>query len=178
MKRQIVVVGLGRLGLSAARELVARGQEVLGIDRSEQVVQTAATTLTHAVVADGMDETALSQLGVGHFDLAIVALGKEALASILTTMALSEPRGWIGLRTEDAYWFDIVLQPRFDDDPTADPYDNADYSPCDGCGTLYVRGLEQTDITVCPDLSFLWNGGLTHPAPTDFALSIRDQLGG
>jgi len=112
------------------------------------------------------------------FDSVAVNLLWGAPDSLAPEECPLEPRGWIGLRTEDAYWFDIVFQPRFDDDPTGDPYQNIEYSPCDGCGTLYVRGLEQTDITVCPDLSFLWNGGLTHPEPNDFALSIRDQLGG
>ena len=82
------------------------------------------------------------------------------------------------MRDENAFWFDVVFQPRFDDDATDDPYDNFSYGPCDGCGTLYVRGLEQTDIEVCPDFSFLWSGALTHPEADDYALSMRDILGG
>lgn len=88
MRRQIVVIGLGRFGMALAKELHRRGHQVLGIDRSEQVVQEASESLTHAVAADSSDEATLVELGVGTFDLAIVALGQEVLGSILSTMAL------------------------------------------------------------------------------------------
>jgi trk system potassium uptake protein TrkA len=94
IRRQIVVIGLGRFGLSLARELAERGHEVLGIDRVEALVQAAAEHLTHAVVADGSDERTLEQLGVASFDIGIVGLGQEELASILATMALKR----LGLR--------------------------------------------------------------------------------
>ena len=87
-RRQIVVVGLGRFGLSHARELASRGHEVLGIDKSAALVQEAAGALTHAVVADASDERTLEQIGVASFDLGIVGLGDDELASILATMAL------------------------------------------------------------------------------------------
>ena len=88
MRRQIAVIGLGRFGLALATELHRRGHEVLGVDRSPQVVQDASDVLTHAVTADSADEGALAELGVGNFDIAIVALGQEVLASIMSTMAL------------------------------------------------------------------------------------------
>ena len=90
MRRQIVVIGLGRFGLALAAELHLRGHEVLGVDRNQQVVQESLGVLTHAVTVDSSDEAALAQLGVGSFDIAIVALGQEVLASIMSTMALKK----------------------------------------------------------------------------------------
>ncbi len=87
-----------------------------------------------------------------------------------------EPRGWIGVRDEDAAWLDVVFQPRFDDDPTGEAYADVERGPCDGCGSLYVRGIEQQGVTVCPDLSFVWDGALTHPAPHEFVLDLRTLL--
>jgi hypothetical protein len=87
----------------------------------------------------------------------------------------TEPRGWIGVRDSDAYWYDVVFEPRHDDDGTDTDYQPDPYTACDGCGTLYVRGVPQ-DIQVCPDLSFLWDGALAPPDPDEFALSLRDQL--
>jgi hypothetical protein len=84
-----------------------------------------------------------------------------------------EPRGWIALRDEDAYWYDLVFEPRFSGDPDDPDYPNDPYSACDGCGTLYVRGLEQEGVEVCLDLSFLWDSALTSPDPTDFAFTLR-----
>ena len=87
---------------------------------------------------------------------------------------IKEPRGWIALRDEDAYWYDLVFGPRFSGDPDDPDYPNEPYSECDGCGTLYVRGLEQEGIEVCLDLSFLWASALSAPEPQEFAFTLRN----
>ncbi|MCB9759597.1 MAG: hypothetical protein H6739_07125 [Alphaproteobacteria bacterium] len=81
----------------------------------------------------------------------------------------AEPLGYISLRDEDAFWYDLVFQPRYGDD---DDYDNDPYSDCDGCGVLYVRGVEQPD-PVCPDFDWIW-ATLSPPDPADYVLSTRD----
>lgn len=85
---RVVVVGLGRFGGSLARELVAHGSQVLGIDSRPAIVQRYADDLTHTAVADTTDETALRQLGVPDFRRAVVAIGTDLEASILTTALL------------------------------------------------------------------------------------------
>lgn len=87
---RIVVIGLGRFGSSLARELARRDYEILGIDADSRRVQSLADDLTHAVVADTTDEQALRQLGVPDFDRAVVAIGTNLEASILTTSLLVE----------------------------------------------------------------------------------------
>ncbi|MDA3649343.1 TrkA family potassium uptake protein [Saccharopolyspora indica] len=85
---QIVVIGLGRFGSSLAGELVRRGAEVLAIDSRPTVVQRHADELTHTAVADTTDPESLRQLGVHQFSRAVVAIGTELEASILTTSLL------------------------------------------------------------------------------------------
>ncbi len=63
---RVVVIGLGRFGISLARELARRGYEILGIDSDPRRVQVLADDLTHTVVADTTDEEALRQLRVAH----------------------------------------------------------------------------------------------------------------
>lgn len=87
-----------------------------------------------------------------------------------------EPRGWIGLRDENAWWLDIVFQPVGDDDGT-DGQTDADYSACDGCGIAYVRGIEQTIELgeMCLDMTGIWNSDQLAPAdPETYISSIRD----
>ncbi|GAA3836435.1 TrkA family potassium uptake protein [Sphaerisporangium flaviroseum] len=86
----VVVIGLGRFGTSLALELVARGTEVLAIDNRPKVVQSLAGSLTHVVTADSTDMEALTQLGVPDFFLAVVAIGGDLEASILTASLLVE----------------------------------------------------------------------------------------
>jgi hypothetical protein len=88
-----------------------------------------------------------------------------------------EPRGWISVRDSDAFWYDVVFLPRTDDDVTDGDYPDDPYTKCDGCGRLYIRGLDQ-GVDVCPDFSFLWTGALTEPEPEGWATSLRDLLEG
>ena len=88
MKTSVMVIGLGRFGASAARELMALGHEVLVVDRNEAVVNEIAPDVTHAVQLDAADEAALRAIGAAEFDHAIVAISSGVEASVFATMAL------------------------------------------------------------------------------------------
>ncbi|MFZ2178530.1 MAG: TrkA family potassium uptake protein [Rhodococcus sp. (in: high G+C Gram-positive bacteria)] len=93
----VVVLGLGRFGKSLALELMEQGTEVLGIDSNEAVVQKVSHRLTHAAVADTTDEESLRQLSVPDYDRAVVGIGSDLEASLLTASALinmSVPNVW------------------------------------------------------------------------------------
>ena len=81
MKLQVIVIGLGRFGSAAARELHRLGHEVLAIDRDEATVNDIARDVTHAVQLDASDEGALTAIGAKDFGAAIVAIGSSAEAS-------------------------------------------------------------------------------------------------
>lgn len=85
---RVVVLGLGRFGASLALELVRRGSQVLALDRDPLLVQRYAEELTHAAVADTTDVEALRQLDVADFPRAVVGIGTDLEASILTTAVL------------------------------------------------------------------------------------------
>lgn len=84
----MVVIGLGRFGKSLALELMAEGTEVLGVDDNPKTVQNVAGRLTHVVEADSTNEEALRQLSVHEFDRAVVGIGSNIEASILTASTL------------------------------------------------------------------------------------------
>ena len=86
----VVVIGLGRFGTAVAQSLVQMGKEVLAVDEDPVLVEKWADELTHVVQADSTDEQALAQLGVGDFDRAVVAIGADIEASVLTVVALAE----------------------------------------------------------------------------------------
>ncbi|MFW6035808.1 MAG: potassium channel family protein [Halanaerobiales bacterium] len=88
--KQFIVVGLGRFGSSVARTLAENDYNVLAIDLDEERVQIIANEVTHAVEADATDEEALKTLGVGNFDVAIVSIGDNIHANILSTLILKE----------------------------------------------------------------------------------------
>jgi trk system potassium uptake protein len=86
----VVVIGLGRFGGQVADSLIRLGHEVLGIDESAKIVSEWSEKLTHVVQADATDDDALRQLGVHEFARAIVGIGSDIEASVLTVLALTE----------------------------------------------------------------------------------------
>jgi trk system potassium uptake protein TrkA len=86
----IVVIGLGRFGGAVAESLVRLGHEVLAIDENADLVQRWSDKLTHVVQADSTDSDALRQLGIQDLGRAVVAIGTDIEASVLTVLALHE----------------------------------------------------------------------------------------
>lgn len=87
---QVLVVGLGRFGSAVAIELTQLGFEVLGVDTDARRVQKLADDLTHVLEADTTDPEVLAQIGARDFDNAVVGIGSDIEASILTTAALAD----------------------------------------------------------------------------------------
>ena len=85
-----LVIGLGLFGSEVARQLCVQGCEVLAMDIRSDLVQQVAEDVTHAVVGDGQDKDVLKALGAGNFDCAIIAIGDDLAASVLTIMNLKE----------------------------------------------------------------------------------------
>src|SRR4030042_1159253 len=90
MKKQIVVIGLGRFGSRLATTLTNFGHEVLAIDGREERVNTIVASVTKAVQANPNNESVLKGLGVGNFDVGIVAIGYDPMNSILSTVLLKK----------------------------------------------------------------------------------------
>ena len=63
---------------------------MLAIDEDEHIVQRWSDRLAHVVQADSTDEDALRQLGVADLPRAIVGIGTDIEASVLTVLALNE----------------------------------------------------------------------------------------
>lgn len=84
----VAVIGLGRFGKSLALELSDVGVEVLGIDSDGKVVQSLAGRLTHVVEADSTDEEAMRQLSLHEFTRAVIGIGNDLEASILSASVL------------------------------------------------------------------------------------------
>ena len=100
----VVVIGLGRFGGAVAQSLMSMGHDVMGIDRDAEPVQAWADRLTHAVQADATNAMVMRQLGVADFKHAIVGIGDNLAASLMTLMALTElgiPDIWVKALTED-----------------------------------------------------------------------------
>ena len=88
--KSYIVIGLGRFGQTLATQLCLLGAEVLAMDVRNDLVQQVADDVTHAVVGDAQDKEVLRALGAKDFDCAIIAIGSDLAASVLTAMNLKE----------------------------------------------------------------------------------------
>jgi trk system potassium uptake protein TrkA len=79
MKRQVIVMGLGRFGVSVATTLHEMGND-------EKNVMSVASQLTRAAQADATSEAVLKDLGAQDCDVAIVSMGTSIEASVMSTI--------------------------------------------------------------------------------------------
>lgn len=101
MKKQFIVIGLGRFGSSICKELHSLGHEVMAIDSKPERVDLIRDFVSHTVIANAADEGNLKSLGVRNFDHAVVAIGDNLQTSVLCTLMLKEigvPVVWVKAR--------------------------------------------------------------------------------
>jgi trk system potassium uptake protein TrkA len=88
MKKQVAVIGLGRFGSSVANALYNLGHDVLTIDKDPSRAQSVMGRATHSIAGDATQESVLRELGINDYDVAIVSIGTDIVASIMTSVLL------------------------------------------------------------------------------------------
>lgn len=88
--KSILLIGLGRFGKHVAMKLHELNHEVMAIDRFEERVEEVLPYVTNAQIGDSTNETFLRSLGVGNYDVCIVAIGNDFQGSLETTSLLKE----------------------------------------------------------------------------------------
>lgn len=94
-KTTYAVFGLGRYGMSVAKELNKNGMEVLAVDIDEDIINDAATELPICKCADITDAEVINQLGIANIDVVIVAMAGNLEASILAVTLCKD----VGVKT-------------------------------------------------------------------------------
>lgn len=90
MHKSYAVFGLGRYGTAVAQELAAAGIDVLAVDQSQQLVDSAAATIPVVKCADITNPEVIDLLGVANMDVVIIAMGSHLEASVMAVMLCKE----------------------------------------------------------------------------------------
>lgn len=90
INKTYAIFGLGRYGISVAKELANNGAEVIAVDSDESIVNTVAADLPFCKCADTTDIEVLKRLGVSNIDVVIVAMAGNIEASVMTVMLCKE----------------------------------------------------------------------------------------
>lgn len=88
--KSVLVIGLGRFGSNMVKTLVDLKNEVMAVDISEERVENLLPILTDGQIGDSTNEHFIKSLGVGNFDLCVVAIGDDFQSSVITTSLLKD----------------------------------------------------------------------------------------
>lgn len=86
MDKNIIVLGLGRFGMSLATRLFKDGFYVTAVDYDYDLIEKMADSVSSAIQADITEEVAMHSLGINNYDVAIIATGSDLEASIEATL--------------------------------------------------------------------------------------------
>ena len=88
MRKQVIVIGLGRFGSKVSTSLYNLGHDVLAIDKNIERTHLITGQVTHPVTGDATNENVLRELGVQDYDAAVIAIGTDIVASVMTAVLL------------------------------------------------------------------------------------------
>ena len=88
--KSILLIGLGRFGRHIAIKLDELHHHVMAVDKEDTRVDAVLPFVTNAQIGDATNEDFLGSLGVGNFDVCIVAIGDNFQNSLEVTSLLKE----------------------------------------------------------------------------------------
>jgi len=90
MKKQCVVIGLGKYGLMVAKKLSEAGMDILAIDKDMKRVEKANAFATKAICVNVNDVESLEKVGLEDFEYGVVGIGENPSSSILASIILKD----------------------------------------------------------------------------------------
>ena len=88
MDKVFAVIGLGAFGRQLCSTFMEKGATVIAIDNQSAIIEKIKDEVSQAVRVDSTDEESLNQVPLEDVETAIVAIGDNVEASILTTALL------------------------------------------------------------------------------------------
>ena len=88
--KSVLVIGMGRFGRHLAKKMADLGNDVVIVDRDEEVIDRYANVFTDAQVGDCTNVNVIRALGVNHYDVCFVAIGEDFQSSLVVTSLLKE----------------------------------------------------------------------------------------
>lgn len=82
------VFGLGTFGTQVCKGLSEKGSKVVAVDNRNKIIEKVKDIVDQAILLDSMDEEAMRSAGLENIDIAIVGIGENMNASIITAAIL------------------------------------------------------------------------------------------
>lgn len=88
--KSVLLIGMGKFGQTLGESLLAMGDEVMIVDKNEEIVNRLAAKYTDAVIFNAMNEENLRVLDIPTFDACVVAIGEDFQSSLEITSLLKD----------------------------------------------------------------------------------------
>ncbi|MCD8308102.1 MAG: TrkA family potassium uptake protein [Clostridia bacterium] len=88
--KSFLLIGLGKFGQLLGNELMEMGDEVMVVDKNENIINELAPNFTNAVCANCMNMEVLRGFDIPKFDACIVSIGDDFQSSLEITDHLKE----------------------------------------------------------------------------------------
>ena len=86
----ILLIGMGKFGRTLGEKLLGMGDEVMIVDKNEDVINSLAPRYTNALIANCMSMDNLETMDIPSFDACVVAIGEDFQASLEITSNLKD----------------------------------------------------------------------------------------
>ena len=87
--KSVLLIGMGKFGQTLGERLPNMGDEVMIVDKNEDIVNTLAPKYTNALIANCMNENNLRTMDIPSFDVCVVAIGDDFQSSLEITSILT-----------------------------------------------------------------------------------------
>ncbi len=88
--KSILLIGMGKFGQTLGLQLLAMGDQVMIVDKSEDKINQLAPKYADALITNCMNEDNLRSLDIPSFDSCVVAIGDDFQSSLEITSLLKE----------------------------------------------------------------------------------------
>lgn len=86
--KRFALIGVGRYGQQIAMKLSSQGAQVFAFDSDDEKIEEIKDSVALAVALDSTDKKALEANRIGEMDAAIIAIGENFEATVLTALNL------------------------------------------------------------------------------------------
>jgi trk system potassium uptake protein TrkA len=87
---KFLIIGLGVFGRALAENLIQKGTEVIAVDKNMELIEEISDSVTYSVCLDSTDEKALDSLDLKDVDVAVVCIGENFEATLMTSVLLKQ----------------------------------------------------------------------------------------
>lgn len=88
--KSVLIIGMGKLGRHLATKMEEMGNDVMAVDKDENIIDAVSGHVTDCMAGDCTNESVIDSLGVENFDICFVTIGDDFQSSLVIAYLLKK----------------------------------------------------------------------------------------